>query len=68
MKNKTLELLACPRCYGQLEYRPKLNAVVCLRDRLAFPIRKGVPILLEMDARVLDTAETNKTVRDTEFK
>ncbi len=51
MNKKTLELLACPLCHGKLEYRRKQNELVCLHDRLAFPIHKGIPMLMKMDAR-----------------
>lgn len=54
MNRKLLELLVCPRCQGKLEYRRKQNELVCIHDRLAFPVRKGIPVLMEMDARVLD--------------
>jgi len=53
MNKKTLALLACPRCHGKLDYYPRQKIVVCSNDRLAFPIRKGIPLLLEMEARIL---------------
>lgn len=57
MNKKILALLACPVCKGELEYRKKQDELVCCRDRLAFPIRKGIPILLESDARKLTVSE-----------
>ena len=56
MNKQLLELLACPRCHGRLEYRHKQKLLVCCHDRLAFPVRKGIPVLLEMDAREIDPA------------
>ena len=53
MNRKLLSILACPVCHGELEYSKKDNELHCEKDRLAFPVRKGVPILLEMDARSL---------------
>lgn len=59
MNKKMLALLACPRCQGKLEYRRKQQEMVCARDRLAFPVRNGIPVLLEMDARVIDEKHDN---------
>jgi hypothetical protein len=63
INKKTLELLACPLCHGKLEFRRKQNELVCLHDRLAFPIHKGIPLLLEMDARVLDVETAVKPAK-----
>ena len=53
MKKKLLDILACPVCKGKLHYNKKKSELVCEHDKLAFPLRDGVPILLEMDARKL---------------
>jgi uncharacterized protein YbaR (Trm112 family) len=57
MNKKLLALLACPRCKGRLEYHRRSSELWCLRDRLAFPVRDKVPVLLEMDARKLEAAD-----------
>lgn len=54
MNKALLPLLVCPRCHGRLVYDRGGKELVCERDRLAFPIRNGVPVLLEMDARTLN--------------
>ncbi|MBE9568472.1 MAG: Trm112 family protein [Proteobacteria bacterium] len=54
MKKKLLKILVCPVCKGQLQYRSRQNELVCERDRLAYPVRKNVPVLLRSDARKLD--------------
>jgi len=51
MHKRILPLLACPLCKGQLEYDSRKKELICHQHRLAFPIRKGIPILLESDAR-----------------
>jgi uncharacterized protein YbaR (Trm112 family) len=51
MNRKLLQILACPLCKGRLEYNKKKAELECAHDSLAFPIRAGVPVLLEMDAR-----------------
>ena len=57
MRKELLKLLACPRCKGELEYRKRTRELVCSRDRLAFPVRDSVPVLLLSDARPLDSGE-----------
>jgi uncharacterized protein YbaR (Trm112 family) len=60
MDNRLLELLVCPICKGPLEHlRPPMQdaqELVCHADRLAFPVRDGIPLMLESEARSLDTA------------
>ncbi len=60
MEVRLLELLVCPICKGPLEYlRPPLqdqHELVCRSDRLAFPVRDGIPAMLESEARPLETA------------
>jgi len=58
MDTRLLELLVCPICKGPLDYqRPPIAAraeLICNADRLAFPVRDGMPIMLESEARQLD--------------
>jgi len=51
---KLLEIVVCPCCRGKLEYREATDGLVCLRDRLFFLIREGIPVLLVDEARPLD--------------
>jgi hypothetical protein len=51
---KLLELLVCPLCKGPLEYDRKASELLCKVDRLAFPIRDDIPVMLEEEARRLD--------------
>jgi hypothetical protein len=44
-------LLVCPKCKGSLVYQSATKEMVCTIDQIAFPLRKGVPVLLKMDAR-----------------
>ena len=53
MKKKLLKILRCPLCKGGLLYRAKDKELICENDKLAYPIRNGVPILLNADARPL---------------
>jgi len=54
---RLLEILVCPLCKGPLAYRKEAGELVCKADRLAFPIKDGIPVMLEDDARKLDPAE-----------
>ena len=62
MDTRLLELLVCPICKGPLEHqRPpqhERQELVCAADRLAFPVRDGIPVMLESEARPLDDAAT----------
>ncbi len=59
METRLLNLLVCPICKGPLEHlRPPLQAsveLVCHADGLAFPVRDGIPVMLEAEARSLDS-------------
>ena len=54
MDLKLLDILACPICKGPLDYDKPGQELVCPRDRLAFPIRDGIPVMLVDQARPLD--------------
>jgi uncharacterized protein YbaR (Trm112 family) len=60
MDKKLLDILACPLCKGSLEYRESAKELVCRADRLAFPVRDGVPVMLEEEAREMTTDELQK--------
>ena len=51
MDPKLLEILVCPLCKGPLLYRKAEGELVCKADKLAYPIRDGIPVMLESDAR-----------------
>ena len=63
MDTRLLELLVCPICKGPLEHlRPPIQPqqeLVCRADRLAFPVRDGMPVMLEAEARSLDAPAPN---------
>jgi len=58
METRLLDLLVCPICKGPLEHwRPpqhESQGLVCRADALAFPVRDGIPVMLENEARSLD--------------
>jgi uncharacterized protein YbaR (Trm112 family) len=54
MDSRLLELLVCPICKGPLEWRRETAELVCHADRLAYPVRDGIAVMLESEARALD--------------
>ncbi len=57
MDSRLLDILVCPICKGPLVYRKSEAELICKADRLAFPIQDGIPVMLEEEARKLDSAE-----------
>ncbi|MBA0922612.1 MAG: Trm112 family protein [Nitrosospira sp.] len=53
MDAKLLNILVCPLCKASLLYKKSGNELICRGDRLAFPIRDGIPVMLEDEARIL---------------
>ena len=53
MDARLLVILVCPICKGPLVYRKVQGELVCKPDRLAFPIRDDIPVMLEDEARKL---------------
>jgi uncharacterized protein YbaR (Trm112 family) len=60
MDNKLLELLVCPVTKGPLDYDRDRQELLSRSARLAYPVRNGIPILLENEARPLTDEELAK--------
>ena len=57
MDTKLLELLVCPVTKGPLEFDREHQELISRSARLAYPVRDGIPVLLENEARALTDAE-----------
>ncbi len=57
MDKRLLEILVCPICKGPLVYRKSEQELICKADRLAYPIRDDIPVMLEDEARTLGADE-----------
>jgi uncharacterized protein YbaR (Trm112 family) len=57
MDARLLDILVCPICKANLEYRKAEAELVCKPCRLAFPVRDGIPIMLQDEARPLAADE-----------
>ena len=53
MDPKLLEILVCPLCKGPLVWKKDSLELTCKADRLAFPVKDDIPVMLEEEARQL---------------
>ncbi|MBV6416175.1 MAG: hypothetical protein CMLOHMNK_00706 [Steroidobacteraceae bacterium] len=53
MDTRLLDIIACPLCKGPVIHRRSEALLVCRIDRLAYPIREGVPVMLVEEAKLL---------------
>jgi len=61
--SKLLELLVCPVSKASLSYRKEQEELWCRASGLAYPIRDGIPVMLEAEARELN-AEERESLKD----
>lgn len=57
LDKKLLAILACPLCKSSLYYDQQQQELICYPDSLAFPIRDGIPVMLDTEARPLTPEE-----------
>ena len=57
MDTRLLELLVCPVTKGHLEYDKLKHELISRSARLAYPVRDGLPVMLESQARTLSDQE-----------
>ncbi|MDI9818135.1 MULTISPECIES: Trm112 family protein [unclassified Legionella] len=55
MDKRLLDILVCPLCKGKLIL--KKEELICRFDRLAYPIREGIPVMLEQEGRLISLEE-----------
>lgn len=55
MDNKLLEMLVCPITKGSLVFDKDANELISNSAKLAYPIRDGIPVLLQEEAREMET-------------
>ena len=65
MDIKLLELLVCPVTKGPLDYDRDHQELISRSARLAYPVRDGIPLLLENEARTLSDEELEKLPKRT---
>jgi len=57
LDKKLLDIMACPLCKSPLRYHNAQQELICKADRLAFPIRDDIPVMLEDEARRISLEE-----------
>jgi len=57
MDKQLAAMLVCPNCQGKLKLDEEAQELLCTFDGLAFPIRDGVPVMLEQEARQMSEEE-----------
>ncbi len=57
LNRELLEILACPKCKGDLELTPEENGLICRGCELVYPIKEEIPIMLIEEAIPLDKWE-----------
>ena len=60
MDKKLLDLLVCPVTKGPLRYDKAAQELISLSARLAYPVRDGIPVMLEDEARELNDEELER--------
>ena len=65
MDKKLLSILVCPVSKAPLEYDEASQELICRASGLAYPIREGIPVMLENEARWL---EADEKLRDSASK
>jgi tetraacyldisaccharide 4'-kinase len=58
IKQELLDILACPKCKGEIRLRDDQSALLCDNCRLAYPVRENIPVML------IDEAESFTTDSD----
>ena len=53
LSEQLLAILVCPKCKGELDYRPDESRIVCHSCRLSYPVRDDIPIMLIDEATPL---------------
>lgn len=60
MHKYLLSILVCPLCKGSLVYDKLKQELICRFDRLAYPVRDDIPIMLETEARKISLEEYDR--------
>jgi uncharacterized protein YbaR (Trm112 family) len=60
LDQKLLDILVCPVSKAPLEYDRERQELVCRASGLAYPVRDGIPVMLESEARQLTLAERER--------
>ncbi|MHB8253330.1 MAG: Trm112 family protein [Acidiferrobacter sp.] len=62
MDRRLLDILVCPVCKGPLRFRREQGELACKADRLAYPVRDDIPVMLEEEARLMTDEEVKSLI------
>lgn len=62
MKRKLFDVIACPKCFGKLDYDEKNQKLICYHDQLIYSIIDNIPVLLESEACPLSSKKTKENI------
>ncbi len=57
MDARLLDILVCPVCKGPLQFDRTAQTLTCRADRLVYPIRDGIPVMIESEASPMPEAQ-----------
>ena len=57
MNQAQLDILVCPLCKGRLDWDAAKQELICSADKLAFPVKDGIPYMPVTEARQVTSAE-----------
>ena len=60
LDKELLDILVCPKCKGELEYREKEDVLICHSCRLVYVVKEDIPVMLVEKAIPLEEWEKNK--------
>lgn len=60
LDKRLLDILVCPVTKAPLEWHPERSELWCRASRLAYPVRDGIPVMLEDEARALTDEELGR--------
>lgn len=66
MDKQLLSMLVCPVCQGKLKLDSENNELISTFNGLAYPIRDGVPVMLETEARRMSEEEKLERARQSQ--
>jgi len=54
LRKELLDILVCPKCKGELEYKVKEGELICHKCKLAYQVKEDIPVMLIDEARKLN--------------
>ncbi|WP_461828907.1 Trm112 family protein [Aquifex sp.] len=59
LDKELLDVLACPKCKGEVKYLEEKGIIVCENCRVYYEVREGIPVMLPDEAKPLDESSAS---------